>query len=246
MKKILALTFILAFSYAWECYATPSTQIWIPSTDIQKFATVHLNIDSYVRLRNEPNGTRKAPLFLIGPTVGILPWEKLQAEVGFDVMYQGDANLDKYPIYFNAKVATPEDSMFTWSPAVAIGGYNFGVKSGVTTQDIGYALAARTFPIIGRLTGGYFYGNKNVLVDENGDRANHGPMASWDRTMKEINEKLWLCVDYQGSRSNLGAVNFGFSWTFAPNVSTILGYDLYLNRNIAGRDTATVQVDINF
>jgi hypothetical protein len=63
--------------------------------------------------------------------------------------------------------------------------------------------------------------------------------------MTEIGDKLWLAVDYQGGKSLLGTVNFGFSWAFAPNVSAILGYDLYLNRAVAGKDTVTVQVDIN-
>ncbi len=36
---------------AGTAYATPSTQIWIPSTDIQPFKTFHLNIDSYIRTK---------------------------------------------------------------------------------------------------------------------------------------------------------------------------------------------------
>ena len=34
--------------------ATPSTQIWIPSTDIQPYKTVHLNFDTYIRTGKEP------------------------------------------------------------------------------------------------------------------------------------------------------------------------------------------------
>ena len=246
MKKIFCLFLIvLTLSRPTGAFATPSTQIWIPSTDIQKFKTFHLNIDSYVHLSDEPDGTRRSPIFMIGPTVGVLPFEKVQAEVGFDLMYQGDANLDDYPIYFHAKVGTPEDSMFTWSPALAIGIYNVGIKPDLTTQDMVYGLVAKTIPVIGRLSAGYFYGNSTVLVDENGADANHGLLASWDRTMKEISDKLWLAVDYQGSESGLGAVNFGASWAFSSNVSVILGYDHYLNQNVTGRDTATVQVDIN-
>ena len=73
-----------------------------------------------------------------------------------------------------------------------------------------------------------------------------GVLLSWDRTMTEISDKLWLAVDYQGSKSALGALSFGASWAFAKNVSVILGYDVYNNKKVAGQNTATIQVDINF
>ena len=73
---------------------------------------------------------------------GILPFDKVQAEVGFDLMYSGSP-ADSYPFYGHAKVGTPEGSLFQGSPALAVGGYNFGVKDGVTDQNITYALAAK-------------------------------------------------------------------------------------------------------
>ena len=33
-------------------YATPSTQIWNPSTDVQSFKTVHLGIDNYYSVKD--------------------------------------------------------------------------------------------------------------------------------------------------------------------------------------------------
>jgi hypothetical protein len=104
-----------------EVDATPSTQVWIPSTDIQKFATVHLNFDSFLRIDQEDNGGRLPPAVMLGPTVGVLPWEKVQAEVGLDWMVQGSAILDRYPFYFHGKLGTPEDSICRWSPAFAAG-----------------------------------------------------------------------------------------------------------------------------
>jgi hypothetical protein len=244
--------------------ATPSTIIWIPAVDFQAFTSFHLNSDVYFRYRREPNGSMTSPLYLIGPTIGILPWEKLQAEVGFDLMFQGVPQRDYYPIYFHAKVGTPEDAMFKWAPAVVAGVYNLGIKSGVTTQDIVYGLVGRTLPYVGRLSLGYFWSQLDngpagtlALVDENGKASNHGFLASWDRTMKEISPKLWLAIDYQGSMSWMGAVSFGVAWSFTDMISMIAAYDLYINRKVntasdgsqsivAGRDTITVQLDINF
>jgi hypothetical protein len=232
--------------------ATPSTQIWIPSTDVQPYKTVHLNFDTYIRANSNADGSRTAPVVVIGPTVGVLPFQKIQAEVGLDVISAG-GDLDKYPLYFHGKLGTPEDSLFKFSPAIAVGGYNFGTKSGdarngelATDQNIVYGLVAKTFPVVGRLSAGYFAGNKKVLLDENGRSDEKGVLLSWDRTMTEISDKLWLAVDYQGSESALGALSFGASWAFAKNVSVILGYDIYNERRTGGENTVTVQLDINF
>ena len=273
LRRIFRIVFSTALSCAVSAgtaYATPSTQIWIPSTDIQPFKTVHLNIDSYVRTKAEgsdpnrqtgvPSNQNLPPMYIIGPTVGVLPFEKVQAEVGFDLMFGGSNTgfgLDKYPAYGHFKIGMPEDN--TWIPAVAVGMYNIGTKSGdarkgelATNQDLAYGLVAKTLPVVGRLSAGYFFGNKKVLVTEVKDASGNfksdekGVLLSWDRTMTEISDKLWLAVDYQGSKSALGALSFGASWAFAKNVSVILGYDVYNNKKVAGQNTATIQVDINF
>jgi hypothetical protein len=232
--------------------ATPSTQVWIPSTDVQAYKTVHLNFDTYIRANTNDDGSRTAPVVVIGPTVGLLPYEKVQAEFGLDVISAG-GDADKYPLYFHGKLGTPEDSLFKFSPAVAVGGYNFGTKSGdarngelATTQDIFYGLVARTIPVIGRLSVGYFSGNKKVLLDENGISDEKGVLLSWDRTMTEISDKLWVAVDYQGSNSYMGALSFGASWAFAKNVSVLLGYDIYNKKATGGENTVTLQLDVNF
>jgi len=243
--KTAKLTAILVLCLApLAANATPSTQIWIPSTDIQKYKSVHLNVDNYIAAEKEANGSWKAPLFVIGPTMGVLPYEKIQAEAGFDVMKAGLAS-DNYPVYLHAKAGTPEGKLFAGSPALAAGGYNFGLKKDVTDQNIVYGLAAKNFPKFGRLSAGYYAGNDKVLVDENGDKANSGLLLSWDRTISEVSDKLWAAVDYQGGDSSLGAISFGVAWAFAPNTSVLFGYDIYNNDKIAGADTFTVQLDIN-
>lgn len=273
--RILRILFFIILSCAicaGTADATPSTQVWIPSTDIQPFKTFHLNIDSYVRTKKEPtgnvayfgipDGAALGPMYLVGPTFGVLPFEKLQAEVGFDLMWGGantPAGLDKYPFYGHFKIGTPEDN--TWKPAVAAGMYNIGTKKGEvsngsytksgTDANIYYGLIAKTLPVIGRLSAGYYGLNKKASVagvyDLGGAKGDdNGLLASWDRTMSEISDKLWLAVDYQGGKNAYGALNFGASWAFAKNVSVILGYDVYNDRARAGQNTFTVQVDINF
>ncbi|GAB4369447.1 MAG: hypothetical protein Kow00128_15630 [Deltaproteobacteria bacterium] len=236
---------VLAAAFPNLAGATPSTQIWIPSTDVQPFRTFHFNFDTYVRTGSEDTGERLSPVVVLGPTAGILPYEKVQAEVGFDLIYSG-SDADDYPLYFHGKVGTPEGSLFAGSPAVAVGGYNFGTKSDVTNQNIVYGLVAKTFPVFGRLSAGYFVGNDKVLVDGNGSGDEKGILLSWDRTLSEISDKLWVAVDYQGTDSALGALNVGVSYAFAGNVSVIFGYDIYNEKKTGGENTFNIQLDINF
>lgn len=235
---------LLAVISTGSAMATPSTQIWIPSTDIQAFKTFHLGIDNYIRESADDTGARPH-VYDFGITTGILPFEKIQMEVGFDLITNG-SSADSYPLYFNAKVGTPEGSLFSGSPALAIGGFGLGTKKDVTDANIFYSLAAKTIPVLGRLSAGYYVGNEDLLVDADGKKDNDGVLLSWDRTISEISDKLWAAVDYQGGDNAFGALSFGVSWAFAENVSVIFGYDIFNEKATGGQNTFTTQLDINF
>lgn len=246
--KIFRLSVIAALFWgmgAASAFATPSTQIWIPSTDIQPFGKFRLGIDNYIRANENDNGDRPH-VYDIGLTTGVLPFEKIQMEAGFDLITNGDSTADDRPLYFNAKIGTPEGTLFSGSPALAAGGFGFGTEKDVSDYNIVYGLVAKTFPVIGRLSAGYYVGNDELLVDADGEEDNDGVLLSWDRVMKEISEKLWVGVDYQGGDNSFGALNFGFSWSFADNVSVIFGYDIYNEDQTGGENTFTTQLDINF
>ena len=258
VARVLIQAMTLTLAAAGAAMATPSTQIWIPSTDVQAFKTFHLGIDGYIRASGVGKATgdptkRDPNVYDIGPVAGILPFEKLQAEVGFDYYGNGTDPNDDHPWSGNFKIATPEDSIFKFSPAFAVGMYNIGpslnkaTAPGVTSgQNIVYGLLARTLPVVGRLSAGYYRGSERALVNTSGHAANDGALLSWDRTMSEISDKLWMAVDYQSGNNVDGAVNFGFSWKFAKNVSVIFGYDVYTRKSLAGNNTFTTQLDIDF
>jgi len=259
ISKVLILATTLTIAAAGVAMATPSTQIWIPSTDVQAYKTFHLGIDNYIRADKNSDGTRGANVYDIGPVVGFLPFEKLQGELGFDFLGNSTDPNDNHPWSGNIKLATPEDSLFKMSPAIAVGGYNLGPALGKTVapgvvsgQNIIYGLVARTLPTLGtvpslgRLSAGYYRGSERALINTSGNAANDGVLLSWDRTMTEISDKLWMAVDYQGGNNADGALSFGASWNFAKNVSVIFGYDVYNKKALAGQNTFTTQLDINF
>ena len=241
--KSLILATALTIATSGIAMATPSTQIGIPSTDIQGFKSLHLGIDNYTRTSNNSS---VGNVYDLGVTAGVLPFEKIQAEVGVDYITSGNNGYDSRPIYFNAKVGTPEGSLFELSPALAVGGYGFGTNGDKnsafrTDQNIVYGLAAKTLPVVGRLSAGYYFGNDKVIGPKD-----DGVLLSWDRTMSEISDKLWLAADYQGGKNTVGAFSFGAFWAFSKNVSVIFGYDIYNDQHLAGKNTFTTQVDINF
>jgi hypothetical protein len=250
LAKQLLLTAMGLFMTISMTMATPSTIIWIPSVDFQGFKSWHLGFDNYIRMQ-KVNGVRGAGIFDMGVTTGISPFKNVQAEVGVDYLSMGDNIYDDHPIYFNGKIGMPEGAMFSHSPAIAIGAYNFGLKSNLTNYNIIYGVIGETIPVVGRIELGYYTGNAKLLVDEVSAKSNSGIIASWDRTMTEISDKLWFAVDYQSGKNYLGALNAGFSWSFSKNVSMIFAYDIYNNKKAlynsvnTNANTFTAQLDIN-
>ena len=242
MKSKLKLTIsilVLVCCGSLNVFATPSTQIWIPSTDIQSYKVWHLGIDNYFYdYKNGASQSLTAFPTDIGMTVGVLPLTALQVEVGVDLIVP-----QRSPFSFNAKIGIPEGTLADWSPAIAVGGFDFGLQKNVTDYNVLYGVIAKTLPFVGRLSVGYYLGNSVLLVDQNGSTDNTGVLLSLDRQVTEVSENLWVSVDYQGGKSGFGALNVGFAWLFSKNVSVIFARDIFNNNALP--NAFTTQMDIN-
>ena len=148
--KMLAVAASVVAMASSSAMATPSTQIWIPSTDAKDFKNVHIDIDNYARFSSKADaGTN---MYNVGVSAGVLPLENLKLEVGVDFLKQDIKASDDHPFYFNAKLATPEGAFgIKELPAFAVGGFNLGTVS-ATQQNIAYALVAKTLPVVGLYT----------------------------------------------------------------------------------------------
>jgi hypothetical protein len=263
IKRSLCLVCALCVFPFTYIYATPSTHIWAPSTDIQPYGKIHVTADTYTpTTREDMNDSVIHVQQVYGLTFSLLSdkpeenflgklWEplgKVMAEMGFDYKKGFGPSLDTYPWYFHFKAGVPEGAYFEGMPAFAVGIYDVGTNRNVSNNNVGYFKLAKTVKAggfdLGRFSAGYFGGNGKLLLDQNGLRDKHGPMFAWERVISEISDRLWLCVDYQGTQSSYGALNLGFSWKFADNISMIFGYDLYNNRDLT--DTVTAQLDVDF
>ena len=227
-KKVVSLAVWLVFAVLVSgAFATPSTQIWNPSTDIQPKGTVHFGVDNYFTFEDVSSGGYAFPTD-VGLTYGALPG----LEVGVDLLLP-QANLSTSSLLANAKYGIPENGLI---PALAIGGFNFGSHS--LDQNVVYGVAAKAFTF-GRLSAGYFVGNEKALVDQSGNKDNAGLILTWD---KQVTDKLWACVDYAGTKSALGATFYGGSWAFSSNTSLLVAYGTFNN---GAKPVVTTQLDIN-
>jgi hypothetical protein len=269
LKKILATACAAVALTSGVAMATPSTQIWIPSPDVKAFKDIHIDIDAYTRFSGQKENGFNPNLYNVGVSAGVSPFENVKLEVGVDFLksgYQDDAayGYDRAPFYFNAKLGTPEDAFgIKGLPAFAVGAYNLGTydkpeKALSTRQNIVYGLVGKTLPVVGRFSAGGYYGSERAL----GKGANSGVLASWDRSMPEISDKLWLAVDYMSGNNANGEISAGGSWAFNKNVSLIVGvvvfnpfYDISSsdpsngnggNINPGGKPAFTTQLDIAF
>jgi len=243
--KIVAVASMLVAMACGSAMATFSGQIWIPSTDVKGFKEVNISIDNYARFSS--NADAGVNTYDVGVTVGVLPLEKFKIEVGVDYITDNIAGSDmaKHPANFNFKAGIPEDAFFKGMPAVAAGVFGMNTASDKLSANVAYGLIAKTFPVIGRISVGGYNGAERTL----GAKTNNGVLASWDRTMSEISDKLWLAVDYMGGNNALSAVSVGGSWAFTPNVSLLIGANVYNpgQKDLpGGKPTFTTQLDINF
>src|SRR5450759_1172440 len=163
---LIASTFLTA----GMVFATPSTTYWTPdTTDIQSYRVLHVGVDDYFTVqRKQDNNAGQFPTDL-QMELGVLPFDKVQAEAGVDYMQPQDD-----PFMANAKIGSPEDVWFTGSPAINVGLFNVGTQRGVTDYDIMDVLIGKTIPVFGRLFVVGYLGNGGTLVNSKGDTDNIG------------------------------------------------------------------------
>ncbi len=254
--NLFVATLLSLLALSITAYATPSTTYWTPMTpDIQSYGVPHIGVDNYFTLFR--NAQDKAQSFSPDVTlleIGVLPFEKLQMEIGADLVDPtNDPTTGKdYPLFFNAKIGSPENTLFQGSPALYLGVFNAGTKKDVTNQNTFYGTIGKTIPILGRLSAGPYIGNKNVLVDKDGDKANTGFMVAYDRGFIPVKDhegneysKIVFAADYASGKNAIGGGGFGLYYFFTKDISLLTGPMWFNEEAINGKWKWTIQLDIN-
>lgn len=230
----------LGFLYVNLCFATPSTTYWSPCVfDIQPYGVLHIGVDNYTTIgkKGPASGGQGFPTDF-GLTIGVLPLEKIKMEVGIDLLEPSDD-----PLYFNAKVGTPENILFDEAPAVNIGIFNIGTKKDVTDYNIFDFIIGKTLPFnLGRLHSGYYIGS-NTLKDSSGNVDNKGFMLGYDKYVyKDI---IMFAADYASGKNAVGGGGIGLYFFFTSNISLLVGPVWFNDSGINGDTKWTSQLDIN-
>jgi hypothetical protein len=249
LGRILAAASAIVALASSMAMATPSTTYWTPMTlDIQSYKVLHLGIDNYFtvdkKARSGEQGAFPTDLQL---TIGVLPFEKIQMEVGIDANYPSD-----YPYSFNAKIGAPEDALFKGAPALQVGIFNVGTKENVTNQDIAYGVIGKTIPMLGRLSAGPYIGNAAVLKNRNGNAENAGFMVALDHGFFSTKDaagneysKVVLAGDYASGKNAIGGGGVGVYYYFTKDISLLTGPVWFNEKAINGTWKWTTQLDIN-
>jgi hypothetical protein len=254
LKKLVVASILLATSAA---FATPSTTFWAPSTTaIQPFLTPHITYDTYF-WKGPGAGQAGSPVYPVttGLTMGVLPWENLQLELGFDVLLPSSD-----PFLFNAKLGLPEDKLFAFQPSFAIGIQGVGTKQSTTTTlgtdyNMLYAQLQHSIPAVGGYVsvGGYYGLQEKLYQASDGGGTNRaGFMGGFISPDITINapwlQKINVAADVMTGKNAFGAAGGGLYFYFTDKVDLLTGpvYFLDPGSQPGGKQWFwTVQLDID-
>jgi len=221
--------------------ATPSTTYWTPAvSDVQPYGVWHIGVDNYFTVDKKlSSGVQGAFPTDIGVTVGVLPFDKVQIEIGVDALYSSDN-----PYYFNAKIGTPENAWFPGSPALNAGIFNVGTKKDATDYNILDVVVGKTLPwSLGRIHAGGYLGKRSLLVSAEGKEQASGWMVGYDRYL--VKDKLLFAADYASGDNAIGGGGFGVYYFFTKDVSLLVGPVWFNDKGLNGSEKWTIQLDIN-
>jgi hypothetical protein len=247
MKKVLKAAVAAAvLASATVASATPSTTYWTPATTYtQPFLVPHLTYDTYFA-----EGGQLQPDY--GLTLGVLPFDKVQAEVGIDLFTPG---LHKDNFYLNGKVTLVEGALAEWQPGVSLGMQSIGFKKDYSDYNHLYLTVGKTFGFGTVNVGGYHGGNKVLYTSSTGKVEQTGFMASY--TSPDINvkvtglDKIVIVGDYASGNNYFGAYGVGAAFYFTPSIDLITGPVMFNDKDLMKSTYGssfmwTVQVDIDF
>jgi len=250
MKSAL---FVCLFSAA--AFATPTTTFWAPSTTaIQPFLTPHITYDTYF-WKGPAAGQAGSPVYPVttGLTMGVLPFENLQLEIGFDLLLPSSD-----PLLLNAKLGVPEDKLFPYQPSLAIGIMGVGTKTSTATTlgtdyNLLYAQVQHTI-LGGYVSAGGYYGLQDKLYNAGDGSGNNraGFMGGFTSPDIKIDaqwlQKINIAADVQTGKNVFGAFGGGVYFYFTDKVDLLTGPVYYFDPSSqpGGRNWFwTVQLDID-
>ena len=243
---------IVAMCVASVASATPTTTFWAPSTAMCQAAGVpHVTYDTYYG-RGTPPPNAGSPVYPVdtGLTMGILPFSKVQAEVGYDLLLPSS---NPVFAFVNGKLCTPESSLFKGSPGLSVGMYNVGFHKNITDYNVMHMMAQKSLPFGGYIAAGLYHGfNSLLFTNSEAKVVKTGAMVGW--SSPDINvgrkglKKIDVIADVQTGKNVLGAGGVGADIYFNDYIGLIVGPVFFIDKALQPGGAAhlwTTQLDID-
>ena len=223
--------------FIFNClYATPSTVYWTPCTPyIQPYGVGHITYDIYARNAN-------AMPITMGFTTGVLPYEKVGMEIGYDGYIPTIPTSAAHQL--NAKIGLYEDKVLP--VGINIGLFGIGFEKDVSDLNAVHIDAGKTTKL-GAFSAGYYSGNKKILGDSNSGLMTGYLSPDISSPIKGI-KKIIFAADYMGGDNSYSAWGFGLYAYFSDAVDLLAGPVFPLSEKFfGGKDMLwTLQLDIDF
>jgi hypothetical protein len=246
MKKLLeAVVAAALLATAATASATPSTTYWTPSTPYtQPYLVPHITYDTYF-------GEKGAYPIDTGLTIGILPFDTVNAEIRADVLYPGES---KTTFGVNGKVTLVEGKLAPWQPSISAGVANVGFKKDISDLYLVHAHVGKTFPVIGEIGGGVYTAlNDKLLVDKDGNEDATGFFLHWMGPEFQVGvpglKKIVPAADFQSGKNVLSAAGGGLYFYFTDAIDLLVGPVFFLEPELQPGKSDwlfTAQIDIDF
>ncbi|MBI5700328.1 hypothetical protein HZC34_00565 [Candidatus Saganbacteria bacterium] len=245
----MSLCFYVAMSLCLivSAGATPSTTYWTPCVyDVQGYGVWHIGIDNYFTALTKFTETPGAGAFPtdVGLTVGVLPGDKIQAEVGIDYMEPLND-----PFFLNGKIGMPEGALFSGSPAVNLGIFNVGLNQATSGQNIIHLVLGKDLGAAGRIHACPYYTGNFSSLGLGTD--NSGWMLGYDKGFAPVKDssgeynRIVFAADYSSGNNALGGGGFGLYYFFNKTISLLTGPVFFNSTALNGKWKWTTQLDIN-
>lgn len=224
-------------------FATPSTTYWAPSVATCQARNVpHVTYDTYY-------GKKGGYPIDTGLTMGILPGDKVQAEVGYDLLMPGS---DPTQFYLNGKICLTENSMGKGVPGIGVGIANIGFSDG-TKYNLFYAVAQKALPMGGYISAGFYHGlSDSLFYSSEGKKTQNGALVGWASPDIKIDitglSKIILSADVQTGKNGFGGGGGGVTFYFNDYVALITGPVFFFDKNLqpGGQSMMwTTQLDVD-
>lgn len=247
MKQALkAAVAAAALAAATVASATPSTTYWSPATTYtQPFLVPHLTYDTYFAA----GGQLQADY---GLTLGILPFEKWQAEIGIDLFTPGRSQDN---LYLNGKLTLVEGAYADWQPGISLGIQSVGFKADYSDYNHLFVAVGKTFGIGTVAVGGYHGGNEVLYTSSTGKVEQNGFMVSYTSPDIKLGlvglDKIVIVGDYTSGNNFFGAYGGGAAFYFTPAIAVLTGPVFFNDKDLMKASYGassfwTVQLDVDF